>query len=110
MIGSPATVRTAVPGVAPAVPIAVAAAGLASRCGAPAPSRSAAEWDESFDPFHASGPTRRRFCEQHGPSRDAFRNRYRVSPKFRGQQRRPPRAGRRRVAARATAPPWRTRR
>ena len=56
------------------------------------PSRSAAEWDETFDLFHASGLTQRQFCEQHGLSRDAFRNRYRVSPKFRGQRRRPPRA------------------
>lgn len=54
------------------------------------PVRSAAEWEESFDLFHASDLSQRAFCDQHELSHDAFRNRYRTSPKFAGKRRASP--------------------
>ena len=53
------------------------------------PSRTAAEWEESFALYNASsGLTQRQFCESHGISHSGFRHRYRRSPQFTGKRRR----------------------
>ena len=53
------------------------------------PSRTAAQWEESFALYNASsGLTQRQFCDQHGISHSGFRHRYRQSPQFAGKRRR----------------------